>query len=671
MRFRLAAIGLIVLALALFALPVSAQERSVTVPRRDADITINPDGSVEVVETWEVRFHGGPFRFAFREIPGDKVSAITVQGVSENGTPFKSGSREEPGTYKVEANASNRTLTWYFTPAENETRVFELRYVLKDALRIYEDGDQFWWKFIEADRSYPIESSRVRIKLPGAFDPNEILAAAYLNGDETSGARVLDDGTLEFEGGPFPAGTEWELRAQFPHGVVTQPLQRWQEADDRIASAEEQSDRVLFFSLFASFLVLIGGGLGLLLVWYLIGRDPPTALAAEHLPAPPDALPPALVGALLDERADVHDVLSTLVDWARRGLIRIEERARGAATASPDDDFVWKLSGDPSALQYQYERELMQRLFGSETERSIGHIRRQFTNALESMFDSLYDELVRSGYFTARPDRIRTRFMQLGVVMLLLIVPACVVMQIALNAVLAVNDPVYLPWCALGVIVLAFLFLSRYLPRKTRQGAEAAAKWKAFRRYLEHIEKYTKLADAKELFDRYLPYAVAFGLDKTWVEKFAVVDTPAPTWFVPVFAPGKPVPSAPRESSRPHTGGRPASPSSGPVFPPIGEAPFSGSAGPVSTPSLDSAASGAFNSLNSISSSLFRALNSTASAFVSSNPDSGRRSTTSYGRRSSSFRSSSSFSGSRSSRSFSGGGSRGGRGGGGGRSGFG
>ena len=48
------------------------------------------------------------------------------------------------------------------------------------------------------------------------------------------------------------------------------------------------------------------------------------------------------------------------------------------------------------------------------------------------------------------------------------------------------------------------------MPRKTEAGAEAAAKWKAFRRYLDDIEKYENLNESREIFDRYLPFTVAF-----------------------------------------------------------------------------------------------------------------------------------------------------------------
>jgi uncharacterized membrane protein len=48
------------------------------------------------------------------------------------------------------------------------------------------------------------------------------------------------------------------------------------------------------------------------------------------------------------------------------------------------------------------------------------------------------------------------------------------------------------------------------MPRKTAKGAEEAAKWLAFKQYLENIDKYSDMESVKEQFQVYLPYAVAF-----------------------------------------------------------------------------------------------------------------------------------------------------------------
>src|SRR6185295_1434158 len=92
---------------------------------------------------------------------------------------------------------------------------------------------------------------------------------------------------------------------------------------------------------------------------------------------------------------------------------------------------------------------------------------------------------------------------------------------------------VIVPVIAIVVIAVAIAIVAGGMPRKTARGAEAAAKWNAFRRYLAEIERYENVAEAKEIFNRYLAYAVAFGLERSWVNKFASVDAPSPSWYGP------------------------------------------------------------------------------------------------------------------------------------------
>ena len=69
----------LLLVIAALAAPAYAQERSVVVERRDAAITVLPNGDVRVVETWRPRFIGGPFRFADfmpSRSSGSRISSI-------------------------------------------------------------------------------------------------------------------------------------------------------------------------------------------------------------------------------------------------------------------------------------------------------------------------------------------------------------------------------------------------------------------------------------------------------------------------------------------------------------------------------------------------------------------------------------------------------------------
>ena len=89
------------------------------------------------------------------------------------------------------------------------------------------------------------------------------------------------------------------------------------------------------------------------------------------------------------------------------------------------------------------------------------------------------------------------------------------------------------PGLGLGVTAVALIIVAYFMPRKTDKGAEEAARWRAFKTYLRDIEKYSDLEAQKEIWDRFLPYAIAFGVDKAYIRQFEGVNAPAPGWYIP------------------------------------------------------------------------------------------------------------------------------------------
>ncbi len=84
---------------------------------------------------------------------------------------------------------------------------------------------------------------------------------------------------------------------------------------------------------------------------------------------------------------------------------------------------------------------------------------------------------------------------------------------------------------------IAVIIAGGAMPAKTVKGSEAAARWSAFKVYLQRIDKLEDLETVSELFEKYLPYAMAFGIRDSFVRKFAAEpSTPMPTWWIPYGA---------------------------------------------------------------------------------------------------------------------------------------
>ena len=101
------------------------------------------------------------------------------------------------------------------------------------------------------------------------------------------------------------------------------------------------------------------------------------------------------------------------------------------------------------------------------------------------------------------------------------------------------------PCLSLMAVGAVFIFAGFAAPNKTKKGATVAVQWEAFERYLKELNT-KEAAKTRPRFARLLPYAVAFGIEKEFVQKFSAAKTPVPKWW---SIPGKKLPDVGQEGA--------------------------------------------------------------------------------------------------------------------------
>jgi len=619
---------------------VLAQDKTLFWNRYDVNLTVQQNSDILVEERQQITFTSGSFRFGYAAIPLDRVERITDVSVSEiinSGERAYTPNSQSDYGFTSAINEGNLEITWYFPATHNTTHTYILRYRVMGGLRIYDGGDQVWWKAIPPDHNFPIRNAQVTVMPPATFRKNELTVNAY--GASVSDASYTDQGAVVFSASNIPAGEELEVRVQFPHGVVEGSPPAWQAADDR---RQAWGPIVGVISGALGLILLFGGPVGVYLLWYTRGRDVDSPLAPEYVTEPPSDLPAGVVGTLIDEHADMKDIIASILDLAERGALRMEEQKKDTFLGlGVSREFTFQLEDESKAI-YPHEKRLLSRIFGKTAKQGkeckLRDLREKFYTAIPDLRKMLYDEVVKQGYFPSNPESTRQKWRWLAI--LGLVVSGGI--SFCLLALLGdFSGAVACPGLALVASMLALIFVSRHMPRKTPEGAEEAAKWLAFKHYLEKIEEFDDLETVKDKFEQYLPYAMAFGLERRLIRKFSAIDTPAPRWWGPVMPyghyPGRGVTG--RSAAGDVMGGPPG--------------PLAGEGGGM--PSLSGMSESIGTSLSSMSDGLGSLLSSASSTFTS------RPSSSSSG----------SFGGGFSGGGFSGGGSFGGGGGGGGSRGFG
>jgi hypothetical protein len=530
MRRSVGVMAVLVLALVLVPVVSASNLASMAWSRYDVDVLVNTDGTLTVTEVQTIAFTGGQsFRKGFAVIPQARGSIIDVK-VWEGTQNYARSLSNQPYTFETSTNDNgDLEIVWYFPPTVNTTHTYTLQYTVRDAILFYPDRkyDRVQWKAVPPDHDSPIAASTVTVRVPNGAP---ILRAGVANESPAVTGIASDQFSAAFDStGSLRSGQGIEIRIDFQHGVVAGSAPAWQFTYDL---QEQYKPLIDLISLALAALVLIGGTLLIVMRWYVKGRDPVTGLAAEYVSEPPNDLPPGVVGTLIDERADMQDILGTLVDLARRGFITMEElNAPGFMGIGSTRDFVFRRlpEADTSKLR-AYEKLVLDRVVPND-ERKLSELKYKFYQHVSEIQTELYKEVVTAGLFPVRPDSVRSRWGCGGIgVMFLAII-------LGVGAVLLLGDvtlAVIFPFFALGIVGVVITMASSAMPMKTRQGAEAAAAWLAFKRYLSNITRYTKVEEATDQFDKYLPYAIAFGIERSWINQFARLDTvPVPGWYYP------------------------------------------------------------------------------------------------------------------------------------------
>jgi len=528
--------GLLAVAVVLVPAAVYAETKSLVWTRLDTEIEVQPNGDLKITETNVIDFTSGTFSWGFRDIELSRLTDVRDIVVTEGGQPLE--------TEIVYTDDNKLRIKYYFlTPARGEQRTFVLNYTLVGATRYYDEGDQVFWAAVYPERSgFAVQNARAVVRLPAGATATNAEVYGVRADVKGLGESVVVAEALE----PIPSGNQMEIRVQFPHGIITGGPAPWQRAyDERRRFEETEKPRYDFFTLLASLLIFLGGPALAAVLYYTRGRDPDVGLVAEYLTEPPDA-PPGVLGTLIDETADMQDVVATLVDLARRGVLTMKEKpveALGGALTITDWTFAPGENFGKVALR-PFEQKLVDALQLNQGERALSSFRNNFYARLPELQNALYEEMVREGYYNHAPNTTRSTYQSLAIAV-------AVIAALAFCASIALlggltDYAICLP-IALGVTALAFFLIAKNMPARTRKGADMRMRAEAFKRYLQNIEKYTDVKESKDLFEKYLPYAIAFGLEHSWTKKFAAVDAPMPPWYVPVW---------PRPYYDPYYGGR-------------------------------------------------------------------------------------------------------------------
>lgn len=160
----------------------------------------------------------------------------------------------------------------------------------------------------------------------------------------------------------------------------------------------------------------------------------------------------------------------------------------------------------------------------------LSELTNRFYTHLDGIRSAIYDELKAKEAYTARPDHAQAKWGGLGVVFLVGGVLAASVVAGADRALMPHPLAVGLGIGLSGIIVLIF---SGKMGVRTTTGVRMLEHSLGFKEFIERVEtpQYKRMITSPDLFEKYLPYAMALKAEDRWAGAFEELYRQPPDWY--------------------------------------------------------------------------------------------------------------------------------------------
>jgi uncharacterized membrane protein YgcG len=539
--------GLFVLlfgSLVLASLPAEAVPAVDQATQFHVDFVLNRDGSADVAEHLTWQFPEGEPRHGierlvrvrvgyqnrtdvYREYP---ISGITASSPSGAPAQVSVSDAVDGASVRIRVGDPQQTVSG--------TQSYVVRYHLAAVVNGLPDHAELYWNLVQPGDPQVYQHVTATVTGP---EPSDRAECFYGERGSTSQCTATPGAAAQFSAPDLQPGQGVSILVSVPRsafGALDPVLRQGTvSASGAVSTPVDHAVAVLALGTGLTLPLLAAGLMGTLV--YTRGRDeryagltpglrPGTgdsgAVVRGGRPvvtvqfAPPEGVQPGMVGTIIDETANTVDVSATLVDLAVRGYLTIE----------PVGDQDWRLTRTtPAAGQaalLPYEAALYEGVFSGGTV-LLSELRNQFKPTLDRVQSLMYDEVVRRGWFRRSPQAQRAGWTALGGALVAAGVFGFFWLGGRIDRLGSVAGvPVPPGFVLLGGTVLAgavVVLLGRRMAYRTADGSAVLAQSLGFKQYLVTAEaNQIRWEEAQDIFSRYLPYAIVFGVASQWASTF-------------------------------------------------------------------------------------------------------------------------------------------------------
>jgi uncharacterized membrane protein YgcG len=498
----------------------SAQPRNWRITDFKDTVSIAADGKALVSEKITLAFAGqwhGIHRTIPVEYPGPHGANYTlfidvIAITDEEGKKLK---------YDSSKSGNYRDLKIYIPDAVDATRVVNIDYSVRNGVRFFDSGNdnyaEFYWNVTGNDWPVPIDHASAFVTLPenaagglraqaftGTYGSRQSEATA-----EVKGADVLSETT-----NPLPMRGGLTIDIYIPQGVLKPP-----SALTKLGWFLS-SNPILFLPLFTLAVMFV--------LWHSVGRDPDPGVSVAPQYEPPQGMCPAEAGTLIDDTIHPRDITSTIVDLAVRGYIKIEEKV-DTFLVFHHKDYLFHLlkpvdQWGPDLTPH--ERVMLENIFLAGTETRLSSLKNRFYTVIPIVRQDIMLSLKKKGIYTLDPESANGYSLVAGVVIAIAVVAVQVLgwMNLFYSIPLLIGSVL--------ISALTWWLFARQMTAKTVTGARARIAVLGFQEFMNRVDADRIKRMPPDTFEKFLPYAMALGVEHHWAQAFDGIVKDPPNWYV-------------------------------------------------------------------------------------------------------------------------------------------
>ena len=511
-RLRLYRGFVLCLFLLLFTAPLFA--RSWRVADFNDTVSVHEDGSAAVHERITLAFVGewhGIHRFIPIEYPGARGTNYTLF-LSVTGVADGNGDK-----LKYESSTANgfRDLKILIPDVVDATRTVEIDYTVRNGMRFFEDHDEFYWNVTGNDWPVPIDHASALVSFPDSAAGSlraQAFTGAYGSAERGASTEVRGSEVSFETDNPLPMRGGMTIDIFIPKGILKEP-----GGFTRVIWFVGSNPIV--FLPFWTFAVMFT-------LWWYKGRDPDPGLSVAPMYEPPAGMTPAEAGTLLDDTIHPRDITSTLVDLAVRGYVKIEEvDDKGLVFHHRDYIFHLLKLRDEWGRLVPHERVMLENVFGNNYETRLSSLKNRFYLALPAIHEDITSALKAKGMYLLDPDSAKGYSFAAIVV---IVAPFAILYFAGYNVFGSFG---LLIGCGIVSAIVWWLFGSQ-MSAKTVQGGRTRVAVLGFQEFMNRVDADRLKTLPPDTFEKYLPYAMALGVEHHWAQAFAGIVKDPPNWYV-------------------------------------------------------------------------------------------------------------------------------------------